>query len=80
VAGGHKPGKDAKQPENYRPISLTSCLCKIMERMVNKRLIQVLDDTNLLAEQQYGFRTNWSTTDVLNLLNTHIIEAIRKKE
>jgi hypothetical protein len=52
---------------------------KIMERILNKRLVQVLDDKNLLAEQQYGFRTNWSTTDELNILNTLIIEAICKK-
>jgi hypothetical protein len=64
-----KPGKDAIQPENYRPISLTSCLCKIMERMVNKRLVNVLDERNLIPEQQYGFRKNRSTTDVLNILN-----------
>jgi Reverse transcriptase (RNA-dependent DNA polymerase) len=51
-----------------------------MEKMVNKRLVHVLDERNLLPEQKYGFRKNRSTTDVLNILNTHIIEAIRKKE
>ncbi|GBM50804.1 hypothetical protein AVEN_137119-1 [Araneus ventricosus] len=30
-----KPGKDPQDPTNYRPIALTSCLCKILERMVN---------------------------------------------
>ena len=30
-----KPGKDRTDPNNYRPIALTSCLCKIMERMIN---------------------------------------------
>jgi hypothetical protein len=33
-----KPGKDPNEPESFLPISLTSCICKIMERMVNKRL------------------------------------------
>jgi potassium voltage-gated channel Eag-related subfamily H protein 8 len=30
-----KPGKDYSDANSYRPIALTSCLCKIMERMVN---------------------------------------------
>jgi hypothetical protein len=51
-----------------------------MEKMVNKRLVHVIDERNLLPEQQYGFRKSRSTTDVQNILNTHIIKAIRKKE
>ena len=33
-----KPGEDRTDPNNYRPIALTSCLCKIMEGMINHRL------------------------------------------
>jgi hypothetical protein len=51
-----KIGRDAKHPENYQPISLTSCLFKIMEIMVNKRLVHVIDERNLLHEQQYGLK------------------------
>ena len=29
-----KPAKDASDPNNYRPIALTSCLCKVMEHMI----------------------------------------------
>ena len=38
-----KPGKDASKPESYRPIALTSCLCKLMERMINTRLVEYLE-------------------------------------
>ena len=34
-----KPGKDPSRPLNYRPISLTSCLCKLLEKMINLRLM-----------------------------------------
>ena len=33
-----KLGKDRHQASSYRRISLTSCLCKVMERMINARL------------------------------------------
>ena len=33
-----KPEKDISEPSNYRPIELTSCVCKTMERRINDRL------------------------------------------
>jgi hypothetical protein len=75
-----RPGKDLKLTDSFRPISLTSCLCKLMERMVNRRLVHILEERKLLPKQKFGFRKNQSTIDVLNILNTHITEAIRKGE
>jgi hypothetical protein len=68
--------------ESYRPIILlTSCLCKILEWIINKKLVYVLESTDLLIpEQQYGFRKVRSITDVLIILQNHIAEAFRKKE
>ena len=50
-----KPGKDRTDPNNYRPIALTSCLRKIMERMINHRLTWFLQDNNIITEYQCGF-------------------------
>ena len=63
-----KPGKPSTNPLSYRPISLTSTLCKIMERMVNSRLLWYLETHNLLSNRQSGFRKGRSTKDhILNL-------------
>jgi hypothetical protein len=75
-----KPGKDPNEPESYRSISLTSCICKIIERMVNKRLIFILEDRGLLPDTQYGFRKGKSTADVLIGIEGFIAVAIRKRE
>ena len=75
-----KPGKDHAEPTNYRPIALTSCLCKTLERMINKRLIWYLESNNLLSRYQSGFRTGRSTNDNLVKLETFIRDAFVKKE
>ena len=38
-----KPCKDTSNPTNYRPIALTSGVCKVMECMVNNRLVWYLE-------------------------------------
>ena len=75
-----KPDKDSSDPNNYRPIALTSCLCKTMERMVNKRLMWVLDSKGLLASEQCGFRKNRSTADQLVRFDSFIRNAFAQKE
>ena len=70
-----KAKKDLKNPLNYRPIALTSCLCKLMERLVNNRLTWYLETSECLSPYQCGFRTGRSTTDNLVRLETFIRES-----
>ena len=72
-----KPGKDHTEPANYRPIALTSCLCKTLERMINKRPVWYLESNNLITKFQSGFR---STNDNLVRLETFIRDAFIKRE
>ncbi|GFN92454.1 LINE-1 retrotransposable element orf2 protein [Plakobranchus ocellatus] len=75
-----KLGKDPSDPSNYRPIALTSCLCKTLERMVNDRLVHVLESRNLLSKVQCGFRKDDSTLDHLVRLETFIKKAFARKK
>ena len=70
-----KPNKSAIDPANYRPIALTSCFGKIMEKMVNLRLVEHLEKNNLLCNIQCGFRKGRSTIDHLVRLETYIKKA-----
>ena len=75
-----KPGKDHSDPNNYRPIALTSCICKTMERMVYERLMWQLEMLGALSPLQCGFRKNRSTVDHLIRFETYIRSAFSNKE
>ena len=42
-------------PNNYRRISLTSVICKILEKLVKKELLAYFTNHKLLCDQQHGF-------------------------
>ena len=75
-----KPGKDHTEPNNYRPIALTSCLCKTLERMINVRLVWYLESNNLISSVQSVFRSERCTNDNLVRLETFIRDAFVAKE
>ena len=50
-------------------------MCKQMEKMVNARLICLLETREILSPVQYGFPKNWSSTDVLVRLEAEIRNA-----
>ena len=75
-----KKQKYPTNPTNYRPIALTSCTCKTLERMINLRLIWFLESNNLLLNLQTGFRAKRSTIDQIVRVETLIREAFIKKE
>ena len=71
-----KPNKDHTNPLNFRPISLTSCLCKLLEKIINSRLTWYLEKNNCLDNIQSGFRSGRSTTDCLVALTNDLQEAV----
>ena len=51
IKNGHKT-----EPSNYRPISFTCILCKVMEHIIASNLSKHLNKHNILYELQHGFR------------------------
>ena len=74
-----KPDKDPQTPQSYRPISLTSAICKVMEAMIAPRLITFIEERQLLGKTQSGFRKNRSTIDQILRLTSAIKTARLRK-
>ena len=75
-----KQGKDSKDLNNYRPIALTSCVCKTMEGMINYWLVWYLESSSLITEAQSGFRKTCSTMEYLVWFETFVREGFLNRE
>lgn len=67
-----KPNKPENTPSSYRPISLLPCLSKIYECAIKDRINTHCENNNILPDDQYGFRSNRTTTQALVILKTDI--------
>ena len=64
----HKKG-NKKVPSNYRPISLTSVFCRMLESIIKGKIMTYFDINNLFFEQQHGFRPMMScVTQLLHVM------------
>lgn len=62
---------DRYSVNNYRPIAVLTTFSKILEKILSKRLLNYLNSQDIIARNQYGFRSGKSTEDaVLELTNT----------
>ena len=69
---------DATLPENYRPISLLSCINKILEKVIECRLRGFFNQQNILYDYQFGFRTGYSTSQALLEISNNIYTHLNK--
>ena len=66
-------------PANYRPISLTSISCKIMEHVVYSQVMGHLDNNNILVNYQHGFRSGHSCeSQLINAIDI-IVRSMKDK-
>ena len=75
-----KPDKVRTSRSSYRPIALTSSLCKLLEKIINNRLMHDLESCGHISPNQYGFRKLRSCPDSLARLEADILEAFARKQ
>ena len=73
-----KKGKTANNPKSFRPISLTSCLGKLCERIMNSRLYWWLESSGLISQFQAGFRRKSRTEDQLFRFTQKVLDGFQK--
>ena len=67
-----KPGKDKTESTNYRPIALTSCICKTKERMINE---QGVPEGSILSHTLFNIKIK-TLLNVLMILTLHCMLMI----
>ncbi|PIK45564.1 hypothetical protein BSL78_17579 [Apostichopus japonicus] len=65
-------------PCNYRPVSLTSTACKILEMLIKDAIIKHLDDHQLLKDTQHGFTKGRSTLSNLLTFLEYVTNEVDK--
>jgi len=70
---------DKENVANYRPISLLTSFSKVLEKIIYDRLLKHIETNNILAVEQFGFRTSSSTKKASCKLTDDILNAINNR-
>ena len=76
----HKKGKDRANTDSYRPISLTSCVGKLIERLINTRLVGHLEKNNIITPEQAGFLQHRSSEDQVTFIAQKVEDGFQDKQ
>ena len=74
----HKMGKSLDSSASFRPISLTSCVSKLIKRIILSRLLFFLESNSILSPRQAGFRSGRSALDQILYLSRSISDGFNK--
>lgn len=72
--------KNIHTTEGYRLITLLNTMTKIIEKIINTRLIWFLEKNEILSKEQSGFRHSRSTLDNLIIIKNEIENAFEQKQ
>ena len=72
---------DVHSAENYRPVSLTSVVCKLLEHIICKHMMDHLETNNILTSLNHGFRSGHSTeTQLLTTVHDLVTANDKRKQ
>lgn len=71
-------GGDRDDVNNYRPISILPAISKIIEKLINIRLIKYFDKYKILSKTQFGFRHGMSTENAITALTSLVADSMDK--
>ena len=71
---------DCNDPNNYRGITIVSCLGKLFTSILNKRLLDWDKEYNIISDAQFGFKPGVSTVDAIFCPSFINYSYIKKKE
>ena len=74
-----KAAKSPSELASYRPVSLTSCIAKVLERMIAERLSHLAESNNWFTNIQAGFRKGHSCVDQIIRLSQAIEDGFQRE-
>jgi hypothetical protein len=70
---------DRSVPANYRLICMLTSFSKVLEKALYKRLMEHIDNNNILNDHQFGFRKRFSTEDAIFKLIHEVLNALNNR-
>ena len=75
-----KPGKpNYADVGAYRPITISSYIGKLLERVLKARIVKFLEEKAVLKDSQHGFRPGFSTASYMTELLCHIEDGVKRQ-
>lgn len=75
-----KKNKEGSNPASYRPISLTTCLSKVFEILINRAITHHANKHNLISDNQFGFKQKHSTINAIHKLLSDVNHNLTKRK
>lgn len=73
-----KPGKKPEQTKSYRLISLLPVMSKILEKLLFKRILPIMQENNTIPLHQFGFRRRHATIEQVHRVVRNINKDLEK--